>query len=487
MLKDRFDEFLAVYDDRFAEAHGPLRPVVPRATKNFLKCGILDYGFARIRCAECGDEYLLAHSCKSRCLCPSCQKKRQVQFGEFVAAELMEKVPHRHVVLSVPRRLRPFFRRDRSRLPKLARAAWETVKALLQTAAWDPSAVPGGVACIQTYGNLLDWHPHVHMLVSWGVFRPDGAFVPVTQVPAKQEIEQLFRHKVLAMLKEEGAIDDAVIESMLSWHNTGFGTHVGFEIAATDAVGRENVARYLCHPPVVVGRIVAQDHASRVVYKSDTIHPRHGANFRVFDSLDFIAEIVAHIPDTYEKTAMGYGWYSNRTRGFRKKHGLLASGTQERCAEADSDKGPLELRRAWARLIAKVYEVNPLVCPRCGSEMKVVAVIDQEDAIYKILRHLGLLAPEESRAPPATGPPAISASPPPQAPDLFTSLSSTALPTHPPISELPAWEFPEAPGPDFASQPDEDPGERFDLSAEAQSAEADDRDDGPDTESHGVA
>ncbi|MCE9583472.1 MAG: transposase zinc-binding domain-containing protein [Planctomycetes bacterium] len=96
---------------------------MPRATKNFLKCGILDYGFARIRCAECGDEYLLAHSCKSPCLCPSCQKKRQVQFGEFVATELMEKVPHRHVVLSVPRRLRPFSRGDRSRLPRRARAA----------------------------------------------------------------------------------------------------------------------------------------------------------------------------------------------------------------------------------------------------------------------------------------------------------------------------------------------------------------------------
>ena len=109
--------------------------------------------------------------------------------------------------------------------------------------------------------------------------------------------------------------------------------------------------------------------------------------------------------------------------------------------------------------------------------MKVVAVIDKEDAIYKILRHLGLLAaPEESRAPPATGPP-VASSPPPQAPDsdLFTSTTSTALPKAP-VTELPAWEFSEAPGPDFASQPDPDPGEHFD-----------DRDEGPDTDSDGVA
>ena len=191
----------------------------------------------------------------------------------------------------------------------------------------------------------------------------------------------------------------------------------------------------------------------------------------------FIAEIVAHIPDTYEKTAMGYGWYSNRTRGYRKKHGTLAPDKPVRCAEADSDKAPIEARRAWARLIAKVYEVNPLLCPRCGSEMKVVAVIDKEDAIYKILRHLGLLAaPEESRAPPATGPSAGISPPRSQAPpDMFTSTDFTALPKAP-LTELPAWEFPEAPGPDFASRPGPDPGEHFD-----------DRDDGPDTDSDGVA
>lgn len=103
--------------------------------------------------------------------------------------------------------------------------------------------------------------------------------------------------------------------------------------------------------------------------------------------------------------------------------------------------------------------------------MKVVSVIDQEDEIYKILKHLGLLAaPEESRAPPATAPsPALSIpserseskDPPPQVAhhDLF---SSTALNPAVPFSEIPAWSIPDPPGPDHASQPDSDPGDRFD-------------------------
>jgi hypothetical protein len=52
-------------------------------------------------------------------------------------------------------------------------------------------------------------------------------------------------------------------------------------------------------------------------------------------------------------------------------------------------------RSAWATLIAKVYEINPLLCPRCGSEMRPIAVITNPwsghctdpDEVRKILRH----------------------------------------------------------------------------------------------------
>ncbi len=141
-----FAEFLQVYDDRFAATYGPLWTSVRDALEAFRKCGILDWGFARVRCSGCRNEYMLAFSCKRRCLCPSCHKKRQIEFGEFVAEQILESVPHRHVVLSLPRRLRPYFRRPRRRLAKLARAAYETLKNLLQIAADTRAAVPGAVA-----------------------------------------------------------------------------------------------------------------------------------------------------------------------------------------------------------------------------------------------------------------------------------------------------------------------------------------------------
>jgi hypothetical protein len=47
-------------------------------------------------------------------------------------------------------------------------------------------------------------------------------------------------------------------------------------------------------------------------------------------------------------------------------------------------------RRSWARLIKKVYEADPLVCPRCLGPLKIISLIGDGPVIEKILRHLKL-------------------------------------------------------------------------------------------------
>ena len=89
-------------------------------------------------------------------------------------------------------------------------------------------------------GNLLDWHPHVHLLVSWGLFRRDGSFIPVEGTPDPETVAQLFRHKVLRMLLDEGAIEETVVQNLLAWPHTGFGTHVSRVIPGT---GQSPIAR----------------------------------------------------------------------------------------------------------------------------------------------------------------------------------------------------------------------------------------------------
>jgi len=58
----------------------------------------------------------------------------------------------------------------------------------------------------------------------------------------------------------------------------------------------------------------------------------------------------------------------------------------------------------WALLLARIYEVLPLRCSLCGSEMRLIAFVTDPPAIHSILRYLG----EPTAAPqvaPARGPP----------------------------------------------------------------------------------
>jgi len=64
-------------------------------------------------CDTCRVTYAVPFSCRTRSFCPSCEKKRALLWAEWVRGELLEAVAHRHVVFTIPRLLRPLFRRRR--------------------------------------------------------------------------------------------------------------------------------------------------------------------------------------------------------------------------------------------------------------------------------------------------------------------------------------------------------------------------------------
>jgi len=166
-----------VYPERYQSEFGFWRPVIRESVEEHLKCGVPEHGFAKARCASCGHSILISFSCKKRCVCPSCHQKRVLTFAEHLAEEVLEDVPHRQFVFTIPKRFRLYFRYDRSLLGKLRRAAWETVKEVYQAVLEEKEAVPGMVATIQTFSSILSWNCHIHSLVSDGVWRKDGTFV----------------------------------------------------------------------------------------------------------------------------------------------------------------------------------------------------------------------------------------------------------------------------------------------------------------------
>ncbi len=66
LFETNFDSYVRAYEERFEPHSGPLRPVVVRSVEDFLSCGRLQGGFARIRCDQCHKEHLLAFSCRTQ-------------------------------------------------------------------------------------------------------------------------------------------------------------------------------------------------------------------------------------------------------------------------------------------------------------------------------------------------------------------------------------------------------------------------------------
>jgi hypothetical protein len=130
-----------------------------------------------------------------------------------------------------------------------------------------------------------------------------------------------------------------------------------------------------------------------VIYRSKH-HATLKRNFQIMSGAVWLRLLLQHIPDRGEHLVRYYGWYSNRSRGDRKESGGTTSESEtDSLEQLDSDPDHLDpeytkaARSAWARLIKKVCEVDPLKRPHCGGEMRFLAVIEEDPVIERILRH----------------------------------------------------------------------------------------------------
>jgi hypothetical protein len=113
------------------------------------------------------------------------------------------------------------------------------------------------------------------------------------------------------------------------------------------------------------------------------------------DYLEFIARVTSHIPDKGQVTVRYYGLYANAHRGKVRKAGLAAFPL--RIVEEELRRIP---SKGWAAIIRKVYEVDPMLCPKCGGAMKVVAFLTEHAVVDRIINHLKLTFVAERPPPP---------------------------------------------------------------------------------------
>jgi hypothetical protein len=133
----------------------------------------------------------------------------------------------------------------------------------------------------------------------------------------------------------------------------------------------------------------------------------HRHRVETFDPHEFLARVIMHIPEPRRHSVRYYGWYSNISRGKRRAEEESRGPHEGEMAGASPDQkrddGPdaRAMRRSWAQLIKRIYEIDPLVCPSCGSKMKVIAFIIDHAVVDKILGHLKRRGEaERTRGPP---------------------------------------------------------------------------------------
>lgn len=416
VFRQHWPAYLLRQEAGISAKHGPLAAQVPSAVAAFLRCGDLHAGFTRLRCPECEHEYLLAFTCKQRGLCASCHQRRTLVEAAFIADEVCAAVPHRHLVLTVPRLLRGHFAGRPARLGELALAARDAITAWLRERTGCPAGQPGQVMVVQTFGDFLLWHPHVHVLVTAGVFARDGGF-HLAPTGGWTELRELWRHAVLRRLHRAGVLADWQTEHLLSWRHGGFTLDAGTApLPAHDRAGRRRLAEYLLRAPFSLEKLTYNPASGHVLYRSEH-HWRTKRNFEVFRAHDFITALISHVPAKGVPSVRYYGWYSNKSRGLRRK-ATAASTT----APAEP-KPPARRRRVrWRELIRQVWGADPLRCPLCSGFLRPIEWIETPTAIRAFLEPLGLY--ESTTGPPAQAPPIDAAA-------LIEAVTGEAYPAGP--------------------------------------------------------
>ena len=447
IVREHLETYLAL-----ANESDPVGDGVPTHVENefrsYLKCGILAHGFARARCSGCGHEFWVAFSCRVRGACPSCGARHMAETAAHMVDHVFPHVPVRQFVLSVPKRLRPFLhhrpKTATAVLHILLRALSATLREACPTA--PATASMGAVSFLHRFGSSLNPHYHYHLCVVDGLFErvdADRKSEPPTDSIRFHEatalspqlldrLQHTVRSRVLRHVRRQGLLEPHEANDMLTWdHGGGFSLDASVHIEAHDRAGLERLIRYCARPPFALGRLhLVGGRSDQVLY----VLPAPDLSGRTalrLSSLEFLDRLAAILPPPRIHRHRYHGVFAPNAplRSLvtaRAHQDNAAAAVQDAVPDlplpaplpptASPEKPDVPAPKAsasgssrpsrWAALLARIYEVFPLICPACGTALTFIAFLTDPVPITRILAHIGeptsppLIHP--ARAPPQT-------------------------------------------------------------------------------------
>jgi len=339
-------------------------------------------GGHQYRCAHCGKEHFVPHSCGNR-HCPSCQKLNSAQWLEQQVEHLLP-IPYFHVVFTLPHDLNPLIQFNQGPLYSLLFSS--ATATLMQFGRNNLKATLGITAVLHTWSqNCLD-HYHLHCVVTGGGLALDGkswvslspkwlfpvrALSIVFRAKFRDGLKQLFDKGELRFPNSQPRLSDSIV--FARWLR-GVCRHKWVVYTKRPFAGPQAVLAYLCRythrVAITNNRLEVLDPEKATVtfrYKDYA----HESQIRSMTLLlgEFVRRFCLHIlPPRFVKIR-GYGLLSNRDRAARidQARALLAQGP-----------ALLEQQTSEEVLTIKQLEPPPLVCPYCGhSALVLIHVVDR--------------------------------------------------------------------------------------------------------------
>ena len=379
------------YNTWHKNSEEPVPVYIQREFHKFLECGILAKGFACAHCASCNRDFFLAFSCKRRGVCPSCNTRAMVETAANLVENVIPTVPVRQFVISFPMRIRHYLQTHKT-LQTVLRIVVDEIKRRL--IACGPEILNphiGAVSFIHHFGKTLNRHTHFHLVVSDGLFSQDGTelrFHEVSLTPDDiADTQDAIRARVLRYFSRWGWFEKATITKILSLDNSGFSLNANVAIPSWDREGLERLIRYCARPCFASENL--RWNGPWVYYRLPK--PTHtGQTFVQLDPLEFIERISHFIPYPRRHRRHYHGVFSSNSplrkqvvANARKRPKLSVPPVVKEVSERVE-----KVSFGWAKLIARIYEIDPLVC-ECGKELKIVTFVTHPAEIRRLLSRIG--------------------------------------------------------------------------------------------------
>ena len=347
-LADVLGRFAPAYEQRYPAA---LLPSHRRAIRDILACRTPAMGGHLWHCPECDREVFVAHGCRNRA-CPACHGAQTQQWLLDRQAELLP-CPYFHLTATVPRDLRDLFRSHQTICYDLLFRL--TAQSVMEVAA-NPKhlgAMPGILAVLHTWTGTLDYHPHVHCLVTAGGVSPDGQdwiasrpgfFLPVRVL--SRHLRELFgktlqtRHPELFAQVPAQVWQQEWVLNCLPW---GQGQHGVLDY----------LARYVFRIAITERRLLDMDDQT-VTFQYKDRKANRQRTCRL-DGIEFVRRYLQHVlPRGFHKVRY-YGLWNSQRKALTQQVRLMLQLQQPAPAVAGK---PAEEGTPFAPF-------RP-VCPHCG-------------------------------------------------------------------------------------------------------------------------